>query len=567
VRVKTEAFCTRCKSQTHPFRRSYKAHLKFECFSILADWCMRLTALRMVHLTVLGRVSLMSTVKLVIAIALCLWRDQVNAKLRFPAASSVNSLRDIDMRGEPPLLFREKILGYFDKFKFPGTGGTSKAPVIAADTDTSVTSGPTPSRIRRLFQFGGGISNKKKLLILMSDTGGGHRASAQALDQALKEQYPNKIDVTVMDIWTDHAGWPFNKFVPMYRFLAKNPLLWQGFYNYGLFPPTKLFTELDSHRVCYQAFSRAIERANPDFVVSVHPLCQLMPLSILREMNQRRVDKPRIPFVTVVTDLGSAHPCWFDRRADAIYVPSDAVRDIALRNRIAPNKILMKGLPIRPAFWRTPAAKSVLRRTLGLVQDAKTVMLMGGGDGVGGLDNIATEVADKLQTLDLKTQLLVICGHNHKLRQKLTDQLITHHHNGGGRGRIGGIGGKLAVVSSRLSALAPWKLVDNVYWGDYNGTIPAVGQGTIAHHNPAAGTPSTTSSTSYSTNLSGKRDNKNSSNNKHTVNVHGFVQNVHEYMGASDLLVTKAGPGTIAEAMTRGLPLVLSSYLPGQVSC
>jgi UDP-N-acetylglucosamine:LPS N-acetylglucosamine transferase len=541
-------------------------------FSILglATWCTRLIALRMVHLTVLGRVSLMSTVKLVIAIALCLWLDRVNAKLRLPAASSVNSLRDIDMRGEPPLLFREKILGYFDKFRSPRTVGTSKAPVIAAATDASVTSNPAPSRIRRLLQFGGGISNKKKLLILMSDTGGGHRASAQALDQALKEQYPNKIDVTVMDIWTDHAGWPFNKFVPMYRFLAKNPLLWQGFYNYGLFPPTKLFTELDSHRVCYQAFSRAIERANPDFVVSVHPLCQLMPLSILREMNQRRVDKPRIPFVTVVTDLGSAHPCWFDRRADAIYVPSNAVRDIALRNRIAPNKILMKGLPIRPAFWRTPAAKAALRRTLGLVQDAKTVMLMGGGDGVGGLENIATEVADKLQTLDLKTQLLVICGHNHKLRQKLTDQLITHHHNSGGvRARIGGIGGKLAVVSSRLSALAPWRLVDNVYWGDYKSATPAVGPGTtglIAQHNPSIGKASTTSSTSYSTTQSARRDNKNSSNNKHTVNVHGFVQNVHEYMGASDLLVTKAGPGTIAEAMTRGLPLVLSSYLPGQVS-
>jgi 1,2-diacylglycerol 3-beta-galactosyltransferase len=28
--------------------------------------------------------------------------------------------------------------------------------------------------------------------------------------------------------------------------------------------------------------------------------------------------------------------------------------------------------------------------------------------------------------------------------------------------------------------------------------------------------------------------------------------------------VTKAGPGTIAEAMTRGLPMVLSSFLPGQ---
>ena len=35
-------------------------------------------------------------------------------------------------------------------------------------------------------------------------------------------------------------------------------------------------------------------------------------------------------------------------------------------------------------------------------------------------------------------------------------------------------------------------------------------------------------------------------------------------MAASNLLVTKAGPGTIAEASAMGLPCVLSSFLPGQ---
>jgi len=48
------------------------------------------------------------------------------------------------------------------------------------------------------------------------------------------------------------------------------------------------------------------------------------------------------------------------------------------------------------------------------------------------------------------------------------------------------------------------------------------------------------------------------------VAIRGFVNNVDEYMGASDCLVTKAGPGTIAEAMIRGVPMILSSFLPGQ---
>ncbi|MFN2581177.1 MAG: glycosyltransferase, partial [Candidatus Dormibacteria bacterium] len=48
------------------------------------------------------------------------------------------------------------------------------------------------------------------------------------------------------------------------------------------------------------------------------------------------------------------------------------------------------------------------------------------------------------------------------------------------------------------------------------------------------------------------------------VVVHGFVDNMAEWMRAADVVATKAGPGTIAEALCCGVPLLLTSYLPGQ---
>ena len=151
----------------------------------------------------------------------------------------------------------------------------------------------------------GGKSSKKRILILISDTGGGHRASAQAIDQAINNAHRGKVDISVLDIWTDYANYPFNKFVPTYRFLAKYPILWRGFYAYGAFPPTKLFTEIWSKFSSYNSFKDAIIERDPDLVVSMHPLCQLMPLSIVSEMNKNRDPaKFRIPFVTIVTDLG-----------------------------------------------------------------------------------------------------------------------------------------------------------------------------------------------------------------------------------------------------------------------
>jgi 1,2-diacylglycerol 3-beta-galactosyltransferase len=46
--------------------------------------------------------------------------------------------------------------------------------------------------------------------------------------------------------------------------------------------------------------------------------------------------------------------------------------------------------------------------------------------------------------------------------------------------------------------------------------------------------------------------------------VYGFVREMPDFMRAADILVTKAGPGTISEAFIAGLPMILYSRLPGQ---
>ena len=69
--------------------------------------------------------------------------------------------------------------------------------------------------------------------------------------------------------------------------------------------------------LCFEPFERCMRR-NPldaerdderaDMVVSVHPLCQDLPLKILASLDtggeSRSVEKRTTPFVTVVTDLG-----------------------------------------------------------------------------------------------------------------------------------------------------------------------------------------------------------------------------------------------------------------------
>jgi len=46
--------------------------------------------------------------------------------------------------------------------------------------------------------------------------------------------------------------------------------------------------------------------------------------------------------------------------------------------------------------------------------------------------------------------------------------------------------------------------------------------------------------------------------------IYGFTRELPDFMRAADVLVTKAGPGTIAEALNAHLPIILYAKLPGQ---
>ena len=70
--------------------------------------------------------------------------------------------------------------------------------------------------------------------ILISDTGGGHRASANALRDAFDILYPGKIQCDIVDIYTDYGPfWPNNDYVNGYKLMAEYDFWWDAFYHFG----------------------------------------------------------------------------------------------------------------------------------------------------------------------------------------------------------------------------------------------------------------------------------------------------------------------------------------------
>lgn len=213
---------------------------------------------------------------------------------------------------------------------------------------------------------------------------------------------------------------------------------------------------------------------------------------------------------------------WFNSCVDKCFVPSDALYQCAIDRNVEPEQIVQHGLPIRRGFWGdnlpdvtkiisdSPISgnsnifadifgrfskekdnkksfsndesniKNSMRSKLSLEVDTLTALVVGGGDGMGGIISTAQCLGDQLSkksSENQRYQMVVVCGNNKDAKETLS----------------------------------------SYEWGE-----------------------------------------------KISVNVQGFVNNMDEWMRASDVIVTKAGPGTIAEASICGLPCLLSSYLPGQ---
>ncbi len=305
-----------------------------------------------------------------------------------------------------------------------------------------------------------------RVLILMSDTGGGHRSAAEAIAEALAREFPDRYQVTLVDVIARAAVFPFNHAADWYLpFTTYAEFLWRFLFH------------LTNHRVTARALlfcidllmgrgiRRVLREESPDLVVTVHPLLNAIPQRALRSLGSHA------PFVVVVTDLFSAHAVWFNPDADLTLVPTDGARQVGAQWEMSPDKMRVVGLPVNLQFLGNSKSRAEHRADLGLAPDRAAVLLVGGGEGMGPL----FEIARAIDRARLPLQLVIIAGRNRKLYDKLH--------------------------------AAEWQ------------------------------TP---------------------------VSIQGFVTNMPDWMRASDVIVTKAGPGTISEALACGLPILLSGFLPGQ---
>jgi len=212
---------------------------------------------------------------------------------------------------------------------------------------------------------------------------------------------------------------------------------------------------------------RLIVKMRPSAVVCTHAF----PCGVMSAY--KRLYNSTIPVMGIVTDF-VVHPFWIYPNIDAYAVGTPEMRATMIERGIDPARVQVDGIPVDGRFGIVNETRTELRERLGLAVDRPIALLMGGGLGMGPIEQ-ATEA---LATLGANApDAVVIVGRNAHLERRVAER----------------------------SAKFPYE-----------------------------------------------------------TRVLGFVDNVYDYMHASDVIVTKPGGLTTSEALAAELPMIIVRPLPGQ---
>lgn len=501
-----------------------------------------------------------------------------------------------------------------------------------------------------------------KVLFLSSDTGGGHRASAESLAGQFELLFPGST-YDLLDLATESYLPPYNSIVPYYKHLSAHPTQWKLLYGVSNSRAMERVVETNIKVMtvmCERSIRKRIKSYNPDVVVSVHPLQTSVPILSCAKISHET--GRHLPMFTVVTDLGSAHSTWFANGVEKMFVGSQQIYKLARERRIPADKLILVGLPIRHDFSVQAANlgdrfsdsgmayQRQVRTQLKLpAMDRKTLLIMGGGEGVGSLSNIVNALYIELVKQGIDAVIMVVCGRNDELKTSLEQRNWNEVFQKRSTGKakktprglfsstmnalpdIAGCGTEVAdtaVTAGCIEAGMTFRSLRKIL---SSGSIRSGGSAMFIPSPTNASSSSNGENSSSSTNapvrhaiedekkedkpavVSSGEENKapaapalhsipsdevvetaladsdegeassasvatvvdndiqqSASNTSIEANGMvdvvplGFVTNMAEYMVACDVLISKAGPGTISEAAALSLPVMLTSFLPGQ---
>lgn len=251
----------------------------------------------------------------------------------------------------------------------------------------------------------------KKILIMYATAGIGHKKAAIAVKKALDEIGPADCQITLIDS-LDYTTDVFKKgYLGSYLFMVnKVPTFWGLSYYLTDNPAfhilgSKLRRMNNAHyskRLCEHLVA-----SDYDVIISTH----FFGSEVVADLKRKGAIRSKL--ITVVTDY-RLHSWWVNAPTDIYVVAGEDTKSDLVRWKVDPATVRVLGIPVEPVFAK-PVDRQRVLDALGFRDEIFTVLVIGGGFGVGPIEDIVRAA----NALTRQVQIIAICGHNAELERRI----------------------------------------------------------------------------------------------------------------------------------------------------
>lgn len=250
------------------------------------------------------------------------------------------------------------------------------------------------------------IDSKRVLLMYITKVSG-HRQATVAIQQALRKLDP---DIEVPAINGFGYTYPLLEKIVNKAYMSvikRTPKVWDYLYDNPKIVKNSQSIQNFLHKTSHEKIGKLIERHQPHAIVCT----QAFPCGMVAYYKRER--KLDIKLIGVLTDF-SPHSYWINEGVDYYVVPSEEVKERLVTKGVDPERVRAYGIPLRPKFT-DPVDRKAIAEKMGLDPDVPTILVMGGGQGLGPIKKIVKS----LIKMNMYVQMVVLSGVNKKILNSL----------------------------------------------------------------------------------------------------------------------------------------------------
>ncbi|MCI0745383.1 MAG: glycosyltransferase [Verrucomicrobia subdivision 3 bacterium] len=249
-----------------------------------------------------------------------------------------------------------------------------------------------------------------RVLIATVTAGAGHLQAASALEEAWRAMRPRD-SVEKLDV-LDFTSRLYRKlYIESYVALVEHaPELWAHVFKRTDDPERirklarlrRAWSQITTSR-----FVTHLQKLRPEVMICTH----YMPSEIISAVKD---EMKRPPFTsTVVTDF-EAHALWMQPGVDLYFVAAEETKARLVARGLSKERVVVTGIPVSGRFANV-GDRAEIRKCLGLRDDLPVLLVLGGGFGMGPVE----EILHELNKVSILMQVMVVCGRNEELRREV----------------------------------------------------------------------------------------------------------------------------------------------------